>query len=363
MRKAAIIFLFMALLPLHGCKKEDAINPRHTGELYLDHSTDIAVALQGIQNADNSLWQRAGWWNSANIMEAMIDYSKNSGADLSGMCRQIYSANQYFEGGDFKNRTYDDCGWWALAWIKAYDQYGDARYLQTAEDIFAYMVAGGWDNKCNGGMAWQNIDRYKNAITNELFILLAARLASRQSTIWQRAYYLDWALKGWNWLSQSGMMNGDYLFNDGLDKNCNNNGANAWTYNQGVILAGLKDIYLLTSNPQYLQSARQMAMASMVKLSDADSILTEPCPRQNFVPDAGQFKGPYIKFLSELNTVLKDTVIKQYIVHNAAVAWSNAQNNQHLFDGYWQGPYENWQGSTTGVALDLMNAATVEMRQ
>jgi len=360
--KNTFVLLLLVLLIAPGCKKEDPINPRHTGELYLDHSTDIAVALQKIQNPGNYLWS-PGWWESANIMEAMIDYGKNSGADVSGMCKQIYNANQYFAGGDFKNRTYDDCGWWALAWIKAYDQYGDGRYLQTAEDIFAYMAAGGWDNTtCNGGMAWQNIDRYKNAITNELFILLAARLASRQGTLWQKAYYLDWALKGWNWLEQSGMRNADYLFNDGLDKNCNNNGATTWTYNQGVILAALKEIYTLTNNPQYLQSARQTAFSSMAKLSDADSILTEPCGR-NWGEDAEQFKGPYIKFLSELNTVLKDSVIKQYIVHNAATAWGNAQNSDHLFDGIWQGPFENWQGSATGVALDLMNAATVQLRQ
>ena len=126
MKKTALLILLIALLPLHGCKKEDSINPRHTGELYLDHSTDIAVELQKIQSSGNYLWS-SGWWESANIMEALVDYSKNSGADVSAMCRQIYNANQYFAGGDFKNRTYDDCGWWALAWMKAYDQYGDAR--------------------------------------------------------------------------------------------------------------------------------------------------------------------------------------------------------------------------------------------
>ena len=158
------------------------------------------------------------------------------------------------------------------------------------------------------------------------------------------------------------MINADHLFNDGLDKNCNNNGNTEWTYNQGVILAALKDISALTANPQYLQTAHQMALASMVKLSDADSILTEPCGR-NFGVDAGQFKGPYIKFLGELNTVLKDPMIKQYIIHNAATAWGNAQNTDHLFDGLWQGPFESWQGNTTGVALDLMNAATIQARQ
>ncbi|MDB5284251.1 MAG: coagulation factor 5/8 type domain protein [Bacteroidota bacterium] len=361
MRTVYVLLLLIALVGLTGCKKY-SINSKHTGELYLDHATDIAVALQGIQKSGTHLWQKAGWWNAANIMEALIDYSKLSGNAVSGSCRQIFNANKGALDGGFKNRSYDDCAWWALAWIKAYDQYGDKEYLEIAEDIFAYMKAGGWDNNCNGGMAWQNTVRYKNAITNELFILLAARLAVRQSETYQKAYYLEWALRGWNWLDASGMLNADNLYNDGLDKNCNNNGEQTWTYNQGVILAALKEIYGLTADPQYLQRARPIAFACMTKLSDPDSILTEPCGR-NFGEDAGQFKGIYIKFLSELNTVLKDPQIKQYIIHNATTAWANAQNNQHLFDGLWQGSYLNWQGSTTGAALDLMNAATVQQRQ
>jgi len=350
------------LLPLYGCKK-DGINPRHTGELYLDHATDIAVALQGVQNSANHLWPRGGWWNSANIMESMIDYSRNSGADISGMCRQIFNTNKFVANGGFKNRSYDDCAWWALAWIKAYDQYGDPQYLETAEDIFAYMATGGWDNVCNGGMNWQNTSRYKNAITNELFCLLAGRLGERQADVVQKAYYLDWAIKDWNWLYQSGMINADNLFNDGLDKNCNNNGETTWTYNQGVILAGLKELYVLTSNTTYLNEAHQLALASMSKLSDADTVLTEPTGNRHLSSDGTQFKGPYIKFLAELNTILKDPTIKQFIIHNADIAWANAQNNQHLFDCYWQGPFEDWQGSSTGVALDLMNAATISNRQ
>jgi len=362
MKKAVLIFLWVALCALPGCKKEEAINPMHTGELYLDHATDIAVALQGLQTPANHLWKGAGWWISGNTFEAILDYAKNSGADVSVMCSQIYEANQFYAGAGFRNRSYDDCAWWALAFIKAYDRYGDARYLATAQDIFAYMQVGGWDNVCGGGMNWQNIERYKNAITNELFILLAARLAGRQTDVVQKVYYLDWSVKGWNWLYQSGMINSDHLVNDGLDKNCNNNGETTWTYNQGVILAALKELYMLTSDPQYLQIARQLATGSMSRLSDANRILTEPC-RDNCNEDGQQFKGIYIKYLGELNTVIKDSTIKQYIVRNAAAAFTNAQNTQHLYDPSWQGPYTQSTVSSTTSALNLMNAATIQMRQ
>ena len=361
MQKVLALLLLFATLPCFSQKKGDLVDniivQKKHSQIYIDRSRDIVNALQTVQ-LSNHLFKRAGWWNAANIMEAIVDYNRVSGVDMSDMCRQIYHANRHRMQGSFRNWAYDDSGWWAMAWLKAYDQYQNRAYLKTAEKIFAYMLKHGWDDRCNGGMNWMRDHPYKNAITNELFILLAARLATRQTDTARRTYYLNWSIKCYNWLAQSGMLNAHHLYNDGLDNSCKNNNGNTWTYNQGVILAAEKELYTLTGNRQYLSSAHQTALACMHHEIDADSILTDKLGKDAGL-DCPQFKGIFIRELAELNTALKDPTIKQFIMHNADVAWDKAQNTDHLFDFKWQGPFKDWTSVATGAALDLMNAAAI----
>ena len=90
--------------------------------------------------------------------------------------------------------------------------------------------------RCGGGIWWKKPKQYKNAIANELFLAVAAKLASLTPDAQKRATYLDWAQREWKWFAASGMINADNLVNDGLDASCKNNKRTTWTYNQGVIL-------------------------------------------------------------------------------------------------------------------------------
>ena len=86
----------------------------------------------------------------------------------------------------------------SLAWIDVYDLTQEQRYLPMAASIFADM-ANGWDSTCGGGIWWSKDRNYKNAIANELFLSVAAHLAARTSDPANRAQYLAWAHKEWDW--------------------------------------------------------------------------------------------------------------------------------------------------------------------
>ena len=109
-------------------------------------------------------------------------------------------------------------------------------FLTTAESIFEdlYVAKAYNTTQCGGGVFWGPITGtpgYKNAITNELFLALAGALYEATG----KATYLDWAKRQWAWLSTSGMINSNGLFNDGLNvdksnsSHCTNNQQTTWT--------------------------------------------------------------------------------------------------------------------------------------
>ena len=365
MHKTAFFLLVTTiLLGLSACKENAFVSHcnyrvQAPGD---NEKLNRAIAVEkNLLNAQNiySLWKRAGWWNSANILEALIDFNRITHQDFKKCLNNIYVKNVHvFRGHFIMGHSFDDNEWWGLVWLKAFDMTGDKRYLRVSRGIFKDMVSRAWDDSCGGGVRWANNIWYKNAITNELFMELAARLALEPADSLKRGYYLEWALKDWNWIKNSGMINNEQMINDGLNKCTNNKGA-TWSYNQGVILGGLKDLYLLTGDSTYLKEAGILAYASMKHMANNEGILTEPGDRKPD-HDKNQFKGIYMRYLAILNTQLKDNNIKAFILTNADYTWQHARNADNWFGFYWGGPFADWSSSTEGSVMDLMNAALMQ---
>ena len=197
-----------------------------------------ATALQRFYNREG-LWNTTGWWNAANCVEALKNVIvADNGQSYLPVLAQTFKLNS---GTNFLNEYYDDEGWWALAWIRAFDLTGKTNYLKAAKTIFNDLT-NGWTDHCEGGLIWRKHHGNKNAIPNELFLLVAVRLHQRTPGDAGRGSYLDWALREWEWFKQTGMINPQDLVNDGLNRNCRNDGRTTWTYNQGVIIGGLTDL-------------------------------------------------------------------------------------------------------------------------
>jgi predicted alpha-1,6-mannanase (GH76 family) len=322
------------------------------------HARASAVALLRFYNHDTALFNTTGWWNSANAVTALADERRLTGDPEP---RDLFSdilvnAPRKYPG--FLNNFYDDEGWWALAWIDVYELAPHApaatRYIQVASAIFNDMT-GGWDSTCGGGIWWSKDRKYKNAIANELFLSVAAKLALHSKGR-RKKLLLEWANREWRWFSQTGMINSDNLVNDGLNEACRNNGRTTWTYNQGVILGGLAALSKNQKREDLAPTAHRIAIAAIGHLTDRQGILHDACE-----PDCGEdgvsFKGIFNRNLRELETIDADPVFLNFLKTNAQSLWENARTPGNCFPTVWSGPPSAGNAGAQTSALDAFNAA------
>lgn len=312
-------------------------------------------ALMRLYNNDTGLWNTTGWWNSANALTSVIDYMQATGdTTYLPVLANTYDKNKTAQAGNFTNDYIDDTGWWALAWTRAYDLTGEQRYLDTAKYDVDYM----WsyhDNHCGGGVYWNTSKNYKNAVTNELFIKASAEMHAR---IPGDTDYLARSTGVWQWLRASGMINGQHLVNDGLDNTtCKNNNGITWSYNQGVILGGLTDLYASTGDTAYLTSAETLADASTrSRYLNPGGVLTEPCEAGGCGGDGTTFKGVYVRNLGELAAVATGRPYRAYLIRQASVARTHDRNVFNQYGVHWAGPVESLSAATQQSAVDAQVA-------
>lgn len=328
----------------------------------MDKSMKTSVSLR---NDTTGIWETAGWWNSASLLTTLIRYSEVTGSkEYFTVIDDVFEkARQYELGTDetgtthyrtnFINDYYDDEGWWALAFIEADRVTKQRKYLQMAETIFEDMTTG-WSDECNGGIYWRkNPWRYKNSIANNLFSLTAIRLY--KATGQQK--FKDWFEKSVAWYRQSGMINMDiYQIEDGLEKNCQPNKDKHFTYNQGVAIAVLTEMYEQSNDKQYLDLAEKIAQATITtQLVTEDGILREMRPSIDKSKDGVQFKGIFIRHLAYLYKVTQNPMYKDFIVKNAeSIITKNYDADSKSFGHYWQGPFTEPSAAANSCALDCV---------
>jgi predicted alpha-1,6-mannanase (GH76 family) len=329
--------------------------PLPSGDDFNANTEAAAAILQQWYNS-GGLYDTTGWWNAANCLEAIenVIFANNDRQYLA-VLTNTFNLNS---GGNFLNAYYDDEGWWANTWIRAYDLTGNPAFLNMAKTIFNDLITG-WDTTntvCPGGVFWNKTRTYKNAIPNELFLLAAIRL--HQRTPWDSGAgsYFYWATNEWAWFKASGMINAQNLINDGLN-GCVNNGQTTWSYNQGVILGGLTDLYKVTGDVTYLNQAVSIANAaiSSATLVDANGILREPC-EPNCGGDGPQFKGIFIRYLAYLYDVTRTPAYLSFLKRNAHAVWFNDRNVFNQLGLRWDGPFDSPDAARQSSALMPVSA-------
>ena len=321
-----------------------------------DFNANTEAGVQVLQQWYNGsgLYDSTGWWNAANCIEAVIeDIIANDDSQYQSALTNTFALNA---SGDFLDDYYDDDGWWCNSWIRAYDVSGNTNFLNMAKTIFENLT-NAWDTTnqlCPGGVWWNTSHSYKNAIPNELFLLAAIRLHQRTPGDSGPLSYFYWATNEWTWFKNSGMINSINLVNDGLS-GCENNGETTWTYNQGVILGGLTDLYKVTGNTNYLQQAMAIASSAITNLVDGNGVLLEPCGA-DCGADGTEFKGIFQRNLTYLYDETHYAPYYNFLYTNAHAVWFNDRNVFNQLGQLWGGPYDTDDASRQSSALMAVDA-------
>jgi hypothetical protein len=286
------------------------------------------------------------WWWAANALYALTDYAQDQPSSLAAATVQSVLANTYnvfcglpstcptspnSDGSNdfatlenFQNTYFDDTGWWALAWVNAWELTGQADYLYLAEELWNYITQKGWvDTACGSSLIQysgtndQGQTATQDTVANVVYLRLSAWLylitTARKAS--QAEEYLDGggqslgsdggAVAVAAWLAgnagnggtattpPSGLISGPYLnqaqpsyrqvavgdpgsrfmFADHLDQSgCAQGGEQMWLNTQGMAIAAFADMYEadglagdFVDAPYYLRIADNLA----------DTIMTE----------------------------------------------------------------------------------------
>jgi hypothetical protein len=340
----ALAVVVTMLVGLTACGPVGARNPLRAGMAILFGSYGADTGLIG-----------SSWWQAAVALSTVETYARVTG-DMT-YNSAIAGAFSLHSGSNFENDSNDDTAWWALTWLQAYDLTHAPAYLAMAETDADYIHED-WDGTCGGGVWWHRNPRsYKNAITNELFLELTASLHNH---IPADTKYLSWARAEWSWFDHSGLINRDNLINDGLDGSCENNADVTWTYNQGVILAGLAQLYHATGNRSLLGTAQRVARAAIGQLT-VGGVLAEPCERggctDRIDTNTQSFKGIFVRDLKVLADTAGTGQFNSFFTRQAHAIEAHDTGSRHELGMFWAGPVGRVSSSSQASAVDALLAS------
>lgn len=297
-------------------------------------------------------------------------------------------------------QAYDDMLWVVLEWLENlkfqslhndlhYSSYPNASSRLTWHGnqfklpaahrarVFYELAARGWNTTlCDGGMIWSPyLAPYKNAITNELFISASIGMyiyfpgddidipiltkPTSQDLVSKPLdpAHLDAAITAYGWLKESGMLGINDLYADGFHVSgwseddpgtgkCDVLNTMIYSYNQGVILSGMRGLWLATGSKGYMEDGHELIENVMKSTGWSNTsrrewrglgrggVLEEACDSSGSCSQNGHtFKGIFFQHLSEFCrplTPFEERFLSASSSNNGGGA-SELEKHQHVF--------------------------------
>lgn len=150
-------------------------------------------------------------------------------------------------------------------------------------------------------------------------------------------------------------------------KTCKNNGGVVFTYNQGIIMAGLTELTWFTADHAYTALAIQISHSVISKLTTSSGILQEKvCEPNSCNVDEQQFKGVFTRNLAFLinratgvDTQTLNT-FRDFLAKNADSIVQNDTDKDNMMGLVWSGTSKpTYSLETDSSALDTLVGAAI----
>ncbi|KAJ0420011.1 hypothetical protein BJY00DRAFT_146897 [Aspergillus carlsbadensis] len=342
---------------------------------------------------------------------------------LENLVSHFFTHVQTFYFGEhsfaLRNQAFDDMLWVVLDWLESIKfgvLHSDLHYEGKASRtggrpwhgtqfrtpaahrvrVFYDLASQGWDTSlCGGGMIWNPyLGPYKNAITNELYIsasiamylyypgdrIDAPFIAEGESAdgLPHDPLYLHTAEQAYRWLRNSNMTGIFNLYGDGFHirgyqnpqnpgtRKCDVLNTMVYTYNQGVILSGLKGLWLATGSEAYLSDGHELLQnvqraTGWPNIYDQQwkglgraGILEEACDSHGDCSQDGQtFKGIFFHHFTEFCRPLRP----QELRFLRTQAWAQSRGWERSFEWHQNlcSTYQPWIERNAEAALITRN--------
>ena len=324
-----------------------------------------------------------GFWQDGSILETLanVNYYGNHTRYQSALLTSYRDLGNLLHAYH-PQPSFDDEMWYGLSFARIYEVMRNETFLNISHQVLNWTWTLGWDKsgRCSGGVWFDSRLSKKITVTNAQVLKLAAklyRLGGKQDN-----QLLDMAEKVWNYIVNNSVINETtHLVSDEIDPyTCKPFDKYNITYNSGVLLGALTELYRVTENATILNIAHKVANASIL-YNTVDGILTEYCDWDNSCEndlDARMFKGIFVRnlrYLIDISDPLHQSYYRSWIQRNIESLLSKSmckdifQCNVSFPDGpapyktigpvfgvNWRGPYRIGLPMPQAAALDLFTA-------
>ncbi|RAH52750.1 glycosyl hydrolase [Aspergillus piperis CBS 112811] len=419
--------------------------------------THVSATLSSLTSTAGDVLSDLLSENASGNHKQLEDITEQYSLGFENLINHYFDQTSAFYFGEdafaVRNQAFDDMLWVVLGWlenIKFQVLHSDLHYddpfspNETTKRlwhgtqfqspaahrarVFYGLASGGWDvSLCNGGMIWSPyLTPYKNAITNELYIAASIGMylyfpgdfidspfmgTTLDDENWSDGYphdptHLQAAIEGYSWLNASNMTGANGLYGDGFHisgwksaddpgtRKCDVLNTMVYTYNQGVILSGLRGLWLATGLQQYLSDGHRLVNDVLLATGWPDKgsqqweglgrggVLEDACDSSGSCSQNGQtFKGIFFHHLAEFCRDIRPQELRflasanrtgdgedgwQYVYewHQARCRtyrpWIEHNANAALLTKNGDGKIGEWWGNTTATDVSPLPQGAID---